>query len=105
MKEKLDALTRGSGFSFCDLTAERAGVRFASVATGWESLAKAMQLRLQNSFAANDFFPPTADFPENLTVEEFRRNFGGVGSQRYRQELRKIEKRLDGCVAIAFPDK
>jgi hypothetical protein len=105
MKEQLDALTRGSGFSFGDLTADRAGVRFASTATGSESLAKAMQSRLQNNFAMDDFFPPRVDFPENLTLEEFRRSFGGVGSQRYRQELNKIEERLDSCVAIALLNK
>jgi hypothetical protein len=103
MKEQLDALTGGSGFSFGDLTADRAGVRFASAATGSESVAKAMQLRLQDGFAVDDFFPPTVDFPENLTVDEFRRDFGGVGSERYWQELSKIEKRLDGCAAISFP--
>jgi hypothetical protein len=53
----------------------------------------------------DDFFPPSVEFPENLTVEEFRRDFGGIGSQRYRQELGEIEKRLDGCVAIAIPKK
>jgi hypothetical protein len=103
MKEQLDALTGGSGFSFGDLTADRAGVRFASAATGSEPLAKAMQSRLQNSFTVDDFFPLIVDFPENLTVDEFRRNFDAVGSRRYRQELRKIEKRLDGCAAISFP--
>ncbi len=103
IKEQLDALTGGSGFSFGDLTADHAGVRFAAAATGSESMAKAMQLRLHDGFAVDDFFPPTVDFPENLTVDEFRRDFGSVGSERYRQELSKIEKRLDRCAAISFP--
>jgi hypothetical protein len=100
MKEQLDALARGSGFSFGDLTADRAGVRFASAATSSESMAKAMQMRLQTGFALDDFFPTTVDFPENLTVEEFRRSFGGVGSQRYRNEIKIIEAQLDTCKAI-----
>jgi hypothetical protein len=102
MKEQLDALTRGSGFSFGDLTADRAGVRFAVAATGSESVAKAMQLRIQDGFTVDDFFPSTIDFPENLTLEEFRRDFGGVGSPRYRREVSKIERRLDGCVALSI---
>src|SRR6185369_17651347 len=47
IKEELDALARGSGFSFGDLTADRAGVRFAQAATASESAAQEMQRRLQ----------------------------------------------------------
>ena len=103
MKEQLDALMRGSGFSFGDLAADRAGVRFAAAATHSEAAAKAMQARLQSGFAVNDFFPPAADLPENLTLEQFRRDYGEVGSQRYRQKVSEIEARLDGCVALSPP--
>jgi hypothetical protein len=101
MKEQLDALTRGSGFSFGDLAADRAGVRFAAAATHSEADAKAMQARLQSGFAVDDFFPQTADLPENLTTEQFRAIYGGVGSQRYRQKVSEIETRLDRCVALS----
>ena len=101
MKEQLDALTRGSGFSFGDLTADRAGVRFASVATRSESAAREAQVRLRSGFVVDDFFPSKVDFPENLTIEEFRRDFGGVGSQRYRNELASIEAQLDACQALS----
>jgi len=69
----IDALPGGSDFSFGDLTANRADVRFVA-ATGSESVAKAMQLRLQNALATDHFFPPTVDFPKDLTVDEFRRD-------------------------------
>lgn len=101
MKEQLDALAPDSGFSFGDLAADRAGVRFASTATRSESLAKAMQLRLQTGFVVDDFFPPSVEFPENLSLEEFRRSFGSVGSQRYRNEIEGIETQLDTCKAIS----
>jgi hypothetical protein len=39
IKEELDALTLGSGFSFGDLAADRAGVRFADAATDSEAAA------------------------------------------------------------------
>ena len=101
MKEQLDALTGGSGFSFGDLAADRAGVRFAANATRSQAAAKAMQARLQNGFTLDDFFPPVADLPENLTVEQFRRAYGGVGSPRYRQQVDEIETRLDPCPALS----
>ena len=43
MKEELDALTHGSGFSFGDLAADRAGVRFADAATHSEVDEQAME--------------------------------------------------------------
>ena len=101
MKEQLDALTRGTGFSFGDLAADRAGVRFATAATSSEASAKAMQLRIRRAYSVDDLFPATIDFPENLSVEEFRRDFGGVGSQRYRSEVNRIEAQLDSCAALS----
>ena len=101
IKEELDALTQGSGFSFGDLAADRAGARFAEVATKSEPSAKAMQARLRDGFAMDDFFPPITDLPENLTMEQFRSEYGGVGSTRYRQTAREIEARLNRCAAIS----
>jgi hypothetical protein len=103
IKEELDALTHGSGFSFGDLAADRAGVRFAEAATNSERAANSMQVRLQSGYTVDDFFPSISDLPENLTVEQFRRDYGGVGSQRYRQTLSEIETRLDACAALALP--
>lgn len=101
IKEELDALTRGSGFSFGDLAADRAGVRFAEAATDSEAAARKMQTHLQDDYSADDFFPPASDLPENLTAEEFRLEYGGVGSKRYRQTVAEIEARLDRCAALS----
>lgn len=101
VKEQLDALTLGSGFSFGDLAADRAGVRFAAAATRSEADAKAMQARLRSGFVLNDFFPAIADLPENLTVAQFRSAYGGVGSTRYRQVIAEIEARMDHCAGLS----
>ena len=93
MKEQLDALAQGSGFSFGDLAADRAGVRFAAAATRSDAAAQAMQARLQHGFSVIDFFPSIADLPEALTVEQFRRDYGGVGSQQYHRVTTAIEAR------------
>jgi hypothetical protein len=100
MKEELDALTRGSGFSFADLAADRTGVRFALAAMRSPAAAEAMQSRLARGFVPDDIFPAIADLPENLTLEAFRRDYGGVGSARYRRLLAAIEARLDDCPAL-----
>jgi hypothetical protein len=101
MKEQLDALTQGSGFSFGDLAADRAGVRFAAAATHSDAAAETMQSRLRHGFAPADYFPPAADLPEDLTEEEFRRRYGRVGSPLYRQMLAAIEVRLDSCPGLS----
>jgi hypothetical protein len=103
IKEELDALTQGSGFSFGDLMADRAGVRFAAAATASEPAARALQVRLQAGYAADDFFPPTADVPENLTADQFRHDYGGVGTARYRRTVRAIDTRLNRCAALVLP--
>jgi hypothetical protein len=101
MKEQLDALTLGTGFSFADMAADRAGVRFAVAATDSEAAARATQARLRDVFTVSDFFPPAADLPENLTVEQFRRDYGGVGSQLYLELIAEIEARLDRCPGLS----
>jgi hypothetical protein len=101
IKEQLDALTHGSGFSFGDLAADRAGVKFAEAATRSETDAQVIRGRLQKGFVENDFFPRIEDLPENLTVEEFRSRYGGVGGPRYREQLEVIEQRLNQCAALA----
>jgi hypothetical protein len=101
MKEEADALSQGSGFSFGDLAADRAGVRFAEASTSSETSAKTMQLLLQSPLNMDELFPKTLDFPENLTIQEFRQKFGSVGSERYRQEIIRIEVALDGCEALS----
>lgn len=103
IKEEVDALTRGSGFSFGDLAADRAGIRFARAATGSEPAARAMVARLQGGFVVDDFFPRIDDLPEHLSVERFRREYGGVGSARYRRAVAEIDARLDRCAALATP--
>ena len=48
-----------------------------------------------------EFLATVSDLPENLTVEKLRLDYGGVGSQRYRQVADEIELHLDLCVALS----
>ncbi len=101
MKEQLDALAQGSGFSFGDLAADRAGIRFSAAATRSDAAAQAMQARLRDGFSVTDFFPSIADLPEDLTVEQFRRDYGGIGSKEYHRATAGIEARLDSCPGLS----
>ena len=101
LKEELDAATKagGSGFSFGDLLADRAGTRFTWAATDTEQRARAMQARLERGFHLDDFFPRADGLPEGINEEDFETDYGGVGGARYTLLSQSIEKRLRTCAA------
>lgn len=89
--KEVDDSRGGSGFSFNDLAADRAGTRFGE-------LAIASPDKLQRLIAAGvteaDFMPHAADLPENMPEAEFRLRFGGIGAPAYNQVLADIEARV-----------
>lgn len=89
-KEMADE-TGGSGFSFNDLAADRAGVRFGQRALH-EPLA--LQKRTIDGIDDGHFMPDVADLPEFLTPEQFKARFGAVGSPAYNALINEIEKRV-----------
>jgi hypothetical protein len=98
LKEERDA-AGGSGFSFADLLADRAGTTFATVATQSEASARALQARLDAEFRLDDFFPHTEGLPEGIQDAEFQRSYGGVGGAGYRRLESEIERRVADCPA------
>ncbi len=90
-KEMADA-RGGSGFSFNDIAADRAGTRFGEIAVR-------DPLRLQARLAAGareaDFMPDAGDLPEYLPESEFVARYGGVGGAAYQRLLAEIEARVD----------
>lgn len=99
LKEELDADTGGSGFSFSDLLADRAGTVFALQATRDETAARTMQTRLAGGFRIDEFFPPAADLPEGIPDAQLRSDYGGVGGEGYTRLIEEIERRIAGCAA------
>ncbi len=99
LKEELDAGNGGSGFSFSDLLADRAGTTFALAATRDEAAARALQDRLRRGFRVDEFFPPAADLPEGIPDAELQSRYGGVGGEPYRRLIAEIERRIAACAA------
>jgi hypothetical protein len=97
-KEELDA-GGGSGFSFGDLMADRAGTTFALLATGDDAAARAIQERLAGGFHVDDFFPEAADLPEDIQDAELQSRYGGVGGSLFRAYAAEVERRLWNCPA------
>lgn len=86
----------GSGFSFNDIAADRAGSRFGETLTRSPAHARKMQERLAGARDAAAFFPRVADLPEFMDQAEFQRRFGGVGAPAYRAMVDEIERRIAG---------
>jgi hypothetical protein len=83
----------GSGFSFGDIAAGRAGTRFGELAAGITS-AKKFQQRLSGGIAEKDIMPATADLPEFMPEAEFKRRFGGVNGVEYKKMMAEIDRRI-----------
>jgi hypothetical protein len=98
LKEELDA-DGGSGFSFADLLADRAGTTFADLATRDDASALRIQQRLAGGFRVDDFFPSATDLPEGISDAELSSRYGGVGGPLYRRKADEIERRLALCAA------
>lgn len=90
-KELADARS-GSGFSFNDIAADRAGTRFGLLAMREPGR---LQAAMRPGLAERDFMPPVADLPEFLREQDFLQRYGGVGAPAYRQMMADIEARLD----------
>ena len=92
IKEEEDANKGGSGFSFTDLAANRAGVRLGDRATG--PAAAQVQQRLAAARTNADLLPDFRDLPEFMPQAEFDRHFGPIGSRRYQKAIERIDDRL-----------
>jgi hypothetical protein len=92
-KELRDA-REGSGFSFNDLAADRAGSRLGEASTRSEQEARKVQAVLAGVKDAGVFFPRVDDLPQFMGQAEFTRRFGGVGSPAYLAMAKKIEARI-----------
>jgi hypothetical protein len=89
-KEVADS-RQGSGFSFNDMAANRAGTRLGERAV---SQAGHVQALLAGGVQEADFMPPVADLPEFMNEADFARRFGGVGQPAYTKMMADIESRV-----------
>jgi len=93
-KEFLDSNPGGSGFSFADLTADRAGTRLAQLATRSEALAKHVQLVFSGEIKESDFMPDISGVPEGISAQVFEKEYRNVESQNYQKMLQYIDGQL-----------
>ena len=93
-KEVDDAQGGGSGFSFNDIAADRAGVRFGELATANPGGAQKVQRAAAGRFSAADLLPEVKDLPEFMQEAEFKRRYGGIDGAQYKKMMAEIERRI-----------
>ena len=92
--KEIDDSRGGTGFSFNDLCADKAGTRFGERATAY-SRASEIQTRVARSLVESDIMPRADDLPEHMSESEFKQRFGGVDSPRYNQMIAEIDRRVE----------
>ncbi|MDO9238672.1 MAG: hypothetical protein Q7U30_01550 [Methylicorpusculum sp.] len=83
----------GSGFSFIDIAADRAGTLMGELAVAGEQQARQVQSLLATG-AESDIMPKTSDLPEFISEAEFMRRYGGTQGKAYQQMMNEIERRI-----------
>jgi hypothetical protein len=94
MKEMLDSVRGGSGFSFADLAADRAGIRLAEFALDSQASAIRLQEMVQQLESESTFFPMISDLTEGISQHRFENELGGIKGQYYAENLAKIMDRI-----------
>lgn len=84
----------GSGFSFNDIAADRAGTRFGELAVASATSARALQRSLSVLVSDKDLMPATRDLPEFMPEAEFKRRFGGIDAPAYKKMVAEIDRRI-----------
>lgn len=92
-KELLDSQKGGSGFSFADLAADRAGIRFAELALDGSGALHIQRMAAELT-QEEVFFPSISELPENIPQHLFEKR-GGIESDYYRKYLAIINVRID----------
>ncbi|MGR8929816.1 MAG: hypothetical protein ACU836_04180 [Gammaproteobacteria bacterium] len=92
-KELGDA-DRGSGFSFVDLAADRAGTRFGELATSSPDQARKVQQYMASIQDYTAIIPDIKGLPEQMDERTFSTRFGEIGSRLYRDMIAEIDDRI-----------
>lgn len=84
----------GSGFSFIDLAADKAGTRFGEMATSSPENARRMQKVMSQIKDYSDFMPDPRDLPEHMNEADFKQRFESINSPVYQEISKQIDARI-----------
>jgi hypothetical protein len=102
LKEMVDSLQGGSGFSFADLAADQSGIRFAELASAPES-ARSLHAAAGELAAEARFFPAISGLAEAIPQQQFEQQYGGTAGSHYNQQLDEIKRRIEALALYHSP--
>jgi hypothetical protein len=94
LKEFLDSKKGGSGFSFADLMADRAGTRLAMISTKSNKSALLVQSYLTQNVSESAIIPKLEKLPEGVSQQAFKEDYQNIQSKKYIAMLNHIDKQL-----------
>lgn len=87
----------GSGFSFADLAADKAGVKMGEIAVGPPEQVVLFGKRMGAIEQETDFMPLIDGLPEGIRKLEFKKKYTDLDSKSYIMLNEEIEKRIKEC--------
>ena len=93
-KEIRDSQDGGSGFSFIDLAADRAGMYFGDIATSSPENARKIQKAMSGIKDYTAFMPDVRDLPENIEIKELLKQYQSFDSETSQRVLKLIDDRI-----------
>ncbi len=103
-KELSDSQRGGSGFSFVDLAADKAGTRLGETAVVSQQSALKLQQTLANTLDYRDFMPDPTGLPEHMGQTEFQNRYQSVHSQVYLELTRQIDAKISALPIYENPE-
>ena len=95
LSKELNDANEGSGFSFADLLADKAGVAFANMATNVDTANLFLTRIAAQSLSSSSFMPPHGDLPESITGLEFKRIYIDINTKKYQYIEDEISRRVN----------
>lgn len=97
LSKEVDDSTGGSGFSFADLAADRAGVRLAEFAIDSAQKASAIQKKMAVAKTEEQFMPRIDNLPEGIMELQFKKRYSDFDSKAYTLVGDEIMRRINAC--------
>lgn len=97
LQKELNDSNGGSGFSFSDLMADKAGTMLTTSALASDNRAAEIQRRMEILTTDEQILPAVSDLPDGLTALQFKTRFKTTSSYEYQSMIRELERRLATC--------
>lgn len=92
IKELIDSNAGGSGFSFSDVVADKAGLIFAEYLTSPGTDLQMASLTLAQADSEDVFMLDISARPDGISEQEFSRRYQSINSPEYKQIMQEISK-------------